>query len=188
MTSSQRNLLLIAAVLAALQFIVKPLLAWQEDVNLTLTLEQGRLERSEQLLVNAERVRQAANDAQAAQQTMLAQFPVATEATLTQIQLQGAIEAVFRKHGLRIEEFSWLTGLQPKNASLSQLRSKLVVSGAMTNIAQAHFELMQSMPTIAQEDIELRQLNRRGSRGGVRLTVMLNVAVQNSDSLEGASS
>lgn len=188
MTSSQRNLLLIAAVLAAVQFIVKPLLAWQDEVIVSLALEQGRLERSELLLANAEAVQQAASDAQAAQQAMLAQFPAATEATLTQIQAQGTIEAVFRKHGLRVEEFSWLTGLQPKNTSLSQLRSKLVVSGAMTDVARAHFELMQSMSTIGQEDIEVRQLNRRGSRGGVRLTVMLNVAVQNSAAQGGASS
>lgn len=178
MTSSQRNLLLVAGILAALQFLVKPLLAWQSDLATELTLEQGRLERSEQLLENAELLQQATTEAKTAEQAMLAEFPAATEVTLTQIQAQGNIEAIFRKHGLRIEEFSWLTGLQPKNASLSQLRSKLVVSGTMDDVARAHFELLQEMPTIAQDGIEVRRLNRRGSRGGVRLTVMLNVAVQ----------
>lgn len=178
MTNSQKRLLVFAAVLAAIQFVVKPLLAWQNEVATEIALQQGRLERSEQLLANAETLTAAAEQAKAVQQTMLAAFPDAQEATLAQIQQQGELEALFREQGLRVEQFSWLTGVLPRSTELAQLRGSITVTGSLTAIANAHYALLKAKPTVVPESIEVRSNSRRGSRGGYRMTMMLNVRLQ----------
>lgn len=177
MTAKQRNLLLIAALLAALQFVVKPLLQWQRQTIDELSLNQARLERSELLLANADSLATHTAAATALEQKMLAQFPQAQEITLTQIQLQSAIETALRSQQTRIDEFSWLTAPEQSGGSLAVMRGKVTFSGDLADIVSAHFALLEQMPTIAYESMDLRNAGRRG-RGGYRLTLMLNVAVQ----------
>ena len=96
MTKSQQQLLWIAAILAALQFGVKPIIAWQNSLITELTLNEARIERSEQLLASEEEINTAANTAATLAEEVREKFPVASESSLLQIELQSAIEAQLR--------------------------------------------------------------------------------------------
>ncbi|RUO62603.1 hypothetical protein [Pseudidiomarina insulisalsae] len=176
MTKSQKQLLWVAAVLAVLQFIVKPVLSWQEEVKTEATLKLERLERSKQLLANADELTAAATTAQTMKEELLAQFPVAVESSMLQIQLQGEIETLLRGQRVRVEQFNWMTGLEPVNSSLQGLRAKVILSGRLPQLVQTHLQLMQQMPTVQHESIEIRGSNTRRSEH--RLTLTLFVPVQ----------
>lgn len=77
---------------------------------------------------------------------------------------------------MRVEQFNWLTGLEPLNSSLQGIRGKLIVSGGLREIMKAHLSLMTKMPTVQHESIEIREANM--GRSGYRLSLTLFVPVQ----------
>ncbi|MDN7126977.1 hypothetical protein J6J34_01120 [Pseudidiomarina sp. 1ASP75-14] len=177
MTSSQRQLLIFAAFLAALQFVVKPILSWQNDLTTELGLTQGQVQRSEQLLSHAEQVIAAHQVAVEQRATIVTSLPNATETTLLQIQMQDQIETLLRTHTVAIDEFNWMTGLQSQGAGIATLNAKVRIAGTIEHVAQAQLALMEQMPFVRQQSIELRPSQRR--RGNVHeLTIILQVAVR----------
>lgn len=177
MTSSQRQLLIVAAFLAALQFVVKPILTWQNDLNTELALTQGQVQRSEQLLEHAEQVISAHQMAIEQRDAIVTSLPVATETTLLQIQMQSQLETLLRGNNVTIDEFNWMTGLQSQSAGIATLNAKVNIVGSLENVARAQLSLMEQMPFVRQQSIELRPSQRR--RGAVHeLTMILQVAVR----------
>ncbi len=185
MTKSQKQLLWIAAILAALQFVVKPVLSWQAELITETQLNLDRLARSEQLLDHADELAASAAAAETARIQLREQFPVAIESSMLQIQLQGELETLLRSKQVRVEQFNWVTGLEPINNSLQGIRAKIMVSGGLQQLIQAHYALMQEMPTAQHESIEIRQANTR--RSGYRLSLTVFIPVQRSAQAGGQS-
>ncbi|WP_411360707.1 hypothetical protein [Pseudidiomarina salilacus] len=183
MTNSQKQLLWVAAILAALQFVVKPILAWQNELQAEVSLNAERLTRSEQLLTNAEELQASAAAAEQVRQELISGYPQAVESSMLQIQLQGELEALLRGQNVRIEQFDWMTGLEPMNSSLQGIRANISISGPLENVMQAHLKLMQDLPTIKHESIEIRRANR--SRTGVRFSMSVHIPVQRAASASG---
>ena len=176
MTKSQKQLLWIAAILASLQFIVKPVLTWQNEMRTETDLQLQQLQRSKQLLANADQLATSAAAAEAARETLRSAFPAAVESSMLQIQLQGDIEALLRSKRVRIEQFDWLTGLEPINSSLQGIRAKVMISGSLPQLMQAHTHLMLQMPTAQHDSLELRESNT--ARRGYRLSLTLFIPIQ----------
>lgn len=176
MTKSQLQLLWIAGVLAALQFIVKPILAWQNETITEVSLSQSRIERSEQLLSHQEEIAQAAADAEAFIQELEQKFPQAKESSMLQIELQSSIEERLRSSNVNLQEFAWLTGLEYGETILASLRARVRFSGDLGGLSKAQFQLLQTMPNMIHESIELRRDSRR--RGAYVMTIQLRVNVR----------
>ncbi|MGQ4276501.1 hypothetical protein ACQ5ES_05590 [Pseudidiomarina sp. E22-M8] len=177
MTNSQKQLLIVAAFLAALQFVVKPVLNWQDELTTELALTQGQVERSEQLLKHAEQVTAAHEAILRQREEVLNALPEVMETTLLQIQMQGTLETLFGKHKVGIVEFNWVTGLQAKSETLATLNAKISLIGTIDNLAQAQLALMQEFPFVRHESIELREAPRQ--RGNYHeLSLLIQVAVR----------
>lgn len=176
MTKSQQQLLWIAGLLAALQFAVKPILAWQDTLITELTLSEGRIERSEQLLLDREAINNAASAATTLAEDVRSKFPLARESSLLQIELQSSIEEQLRAKSVNLQEFAWLTGLQEEPSGLAHLRARVRFSGDISDVTQAQYGLLQAMPNAIHESMELRRDNRR--RGAYVMTLQLRVNVQ----------
>ncbi|CAB0151174.1 hypothetical protein PSI9734_01587 [Pseudidiomarina piscicola] len=177
MTDNQRTLLIVAVFLAAVQFIVKPIVNWQNQVATELALTHGQVQRSEQLLAHAEQVRKAHQNAIEQQQTLIEGMPSAAETTLLQIQLQDRLATLLRKQDIAIDEFNWVTGAQPQTNAISTLNAKVKLAGNIEALAQAQFALMQELPFVQHQSIELRPSQRRRGNN-YELTFLLQVAVR----------
>ncbi|WP_417687818.1 hypothetical protein [Pseudidiomarina sp.] len=184
MTKSQQQLLWIAAILAALQFGVKPIIAWQNSLITELTLNEARIERSEQLLASEEEINTAANTAAALANEVREKFPVASESSLLQIELQSSIEEQLRASQVSLQEFAWLTSLQQDGSGLGHLRARVRFAGDIGRLTEAQFQLQSAMPNAIHESMELRRDNRR--RGAYVMTLQLRVNVQSQQQGGGA--
>lgn len=176
MSKSQQQLLWIAGILAVLQFVVKPLVAWQNDRVTELTLQESRIERSELLLDNQEQIASAAEAATAFARELRENFPRGDEGSMLQIELQSSIEEQLRAGQVTLQEFAWLTNLQPSDSGLAHLRARVRFSGDLSRLTEAQFKLLETMPNAIHESMELRRDNRR--RGAYVMTLQLRVNVQ----------
>lgn len=176
MTKSQQQLLWIAALLAVLQFVVKPILEWRDTIVTELTLNESRIERSEQLLGQQEEISAAVSAAADLEQQLRSKFPAGNESSLLQIELQSSIEEQLRGNNVNLQEFAWLTGVQQETAGLGHLRARVRFGGDIGKLAEAQFKLLEAMPNAIHESMELRRDNRR--RGAYVMTLQLVINVQ----------
>ncbi|RUO56266.1 hypothetical protein [Pseudidiomarina homiensis] len=182
MTKSQQNLLLIAGVLAAIQFMIVPLMEYQDQEHTELRLLEQRLSRSEQLLENQQKVAELAEQVKSNEAQLLEAIPVATDRTVFRIDLQSEIQRVAREHSLRLEEFNWLTESQAVSDTVQVQRAKIRLSGAVSQLAEAHLVMTQQLPSIRYVDFSLRKSNnRRGGRSSdpqMQIELLLEIATR----------
>lgn len=190
MSSSQKRLLIIAAILAAIQFIVVPLMGYQDQQHQELELLKQRLARSEQLLENREEIAELKKALVENQQQMLNAIPEASDKTIFRISLQGDIQAILRKHNVKMNEFNWLTDEQQVSQNVQLQRAKIIIEAPVSQLAQAHFSLTQELPSIRFVDVGLRgtRANGQGTDPRMQLELLLEIATRTATNQAGSAS
>lgn len=182
MSKSQRQLLIVAAILAGIQFVILPLMDYQNQQHDELTLLEQRLSRSEQLLQNQEELKELSAAVQANEEKILAAIPMATDKTMMRIELQGEVQSIARKYSVNVDEFNWLTDSQRVSATVDLQRAKIRLEGPVSQLAQTHLEMTQELPSIRFVDASLTSANNRRSKlkgdPQMRLELILEIATR----------
>lgn len=183
MSTTQQRLLILAAALAAIQFLWLPLMDYQAQQHDELKLLQQRLGRSQELVTHEEELREAAAKARANEALLLEAIPVANERTAYRIELQGEIQNIVRTEQLNLEEFNWLTDAQNVSQNVQLQRAKIRLEGPVSQLAKVHLELTQKLPSIRFVDVSLTPAPSRNRAAAtvepqMRLELLMEIATR----------
>ncbi|WP_258807320.1 hypothetical protein [Pseudidiomarina sp. CB1] len=191
MSSSQQRLLVIAGLLAAIQFLVLPFIEFQNQQHDELALLQQRLTRSEQLLENSDALNKAWETVTANEAALLEAIPAASDKTMHRIAVQGEIQNIARANEITVDEFNWLTDARFVSDTVEVQRVKIRLQGSASQVAKTQVELTQKLPSIRFVDVNLTPYNTR-SRGSaaakepqVRIELLLEVATRTPAAVAG---
>lgn len=177
MSASQARLLIIAGVLAAIQFVVVPLLAYQAELRDELTLVQRQVVRSEALVEQLPVLTIQADKLDAAAQRLANSFPDASNATGFRLEVQDQIQRLLREQGNQVSLFSWLAQPQAAGNGIRVQQARINVSGNFKTLAEGQLQLAQQAPYIRFIDASLRPQNRDpGANKQAELTLIIEVA------------
>lgn len=160
MSSGQRRLLLIAAVLAAIQFIVLPLLAYQTEQIESLTLVERRLGRSENLVAQLDVLQLQATKLNESAQNEFDKFPSAANATVFRLEVQDQIQRTVTAAGGQVSLFSWIAQPSASSSEMIVQQARLTIDGTFSSIATAQLDLTEKLPFVRFIDAQLRPSSR----------------------------
>ncbi|HET8816654.1 MAG TPA: hypothetical protein VFM61_04305 [Pseudidiomarina sp.] len=177
MSASQARLLWIAGILAAIQFVVLPVLHYQAELREELTLVQRQVLRSEALVEQLPVLTLQAEKLAAAAQRVAGAFPDASNATGFRLEVQDQIQRVLREQGNQVTLFSWLAQPQAAGNGIQVQQARVNISGTYKTLAEGQLRLAQQAPYIRFIDASLRPQNRDpGQNKPAELTLIIEVA------------
>ena len=154
------ELVAILSVLLVLQFLVMPLLRWQDEQALQVNLLEKRYAKiSELMMRGSDYVVQfdAVNLAYQAQRDRL--FTVDDEATF-KLQQQVDIENLLAKHNLVVSNFGWNPGIAHDDFDVFIYPAVVRVEGTTFGLMQAMLELESRSDSLLISDFEFRIQNQ----------------------------
>lgn len=177
MSGGQARLLIIAGLLAAIQFVVLPLISYQAELRDELTLLQRQLVRSEALVEQLPVLTLQAEKLDAAARRVADAFPDASNATGFRLEVQDQIQRLLREQGNQVTLFSWLAQPQAAGNGIQVQQARVNISGNFKTLAEGQLQLAQQAPYIRFIDASLRPQNRDpGDNKQAELTLIIEVA------------
>ena len=172
MSSRVRLLLGLAAILAAMRFVVVPWTEAQADVHDRLYAITRQLDRAV-AIVEAGSELQARRDALAAiVRTLAARAPLANPGSEHRVQIQRELRAAVESVGLKLNVFEWVLDGEIEAAGLLFGRVRLQLEGPLRNVAEAHVGIEAGLPNVF-----VRNVSVNVRRGG-RLTSIANATLE----------
>ncbi len=160
MNSRIRLLLGVAAILAALRFVVVPWIDSQDDVRDRLYAVTRQLDRAE-AIVEAGSDLEARRDALAdIVRELAARAPYAERGSEHRVQVQRQLSAAAEAAGCQLKMFEWVLDGELETAGLAFGRVRLRLEGPLRNVAEAHVGLEAGMPHVFVRDMSI--VVRRG--------------------------
>ncbi|PTB83251.1 hypothetical protein C9928_04085 [Pseudidiomarina aestuarii] len=177
MSPSQARLLIIAGLLAAIQFIAVPLVEYQDELRSELSLLQRQVDRSGGLVEQLPVLQVQADKLDAAAKQVAQAFPDASNATGFRLEVQDQIQRLAREHGNQVTLFSWLAQPQAAGNNIQVQQARVNMSGNFRTLAQGQLALAEQAPYIRFIDASLRPQNRNpGANKQAELTLIIEVA------------
>jgi len=148
MSSRVRLLLGLAAILAAMRFVVVPWTEAQADMHDRLYAITRQLDRAA-AIVEAGSELQARRDALAAiVRTLAARAPLANPGSEHRVQVQRELRAAVESVGLKLKVFEWVLDGEIEAAGLIFGRVRLQLEGPLRNLAEAHVGIESGLPHV----------------------------------------
>ena len=148
---SQRNLLILLAVLAGTKFVVLPLISWQSQKLLELNAKSLQVNKASALMENKASLSQARDvvktDVKELQKRFFKNSPN------IKVSIQQEIEDMFALNKVELSQFNWLTDFN-ESGEIRVLSAKLRFSGGTGNMIQTFWEFSRRPELI--EFIETR--------------------------------
>ena len=133
---TKRNLMLFAAVLAAIKFGLLPLLSWQSGKVAELSLKTMKLNKISAMIENQSHAEVAAKRLKG--QVREAAIRFYSDGSRTKLLIQTDIETVFERNQVVINGFSWVSD---STDSLRILRAKVFFTGAAEHMIRTFWDL-----------------------------------------------
>jgi hypothetical protein len=164
-SSRYRTLLAVAAVLAALRFLVVPWIQAQSDARDRLQVLSKRLDRSVGVLQNEQAIRKAAAQLEAALQQARDRFPTSASLESFRLENQQRLGAVVSSGGSRVALFDWVMEGAVPGSGLAYSRMRFQVEGALRDIVRVHGDIEGSLPNLVLRELQISVASPAGSLG-----------------------
>ncbi len=162
MNSRVRLLLVLAAVLTVMRFIVVPWLAAQADMHDRLYAITRQLDRAEAIVAGGSDITSHRDALAAVVQELAARAPLATPGSEHRVLVQRELRAAVESVGLRLTVFEWVLDGEADVAGLAFGRVRLRMEGSLRNLADAHVRIEAGLPNVFIRDLAVNV--RRGGR------------------------
>lgn len=164
MNSRVRLLLVFAATLAVLRFVVVPWVGGQDGAHERLFAVTRQLDRAE-AIVDAGSDLQVRRDAlDAAVQQLAERAPLAEAGAQHRVQVQRELRALVESTGLEVKSFEWVLDGEAEAAGISYGRVRLQLEGPLRKVAEAHVGIEAGLPNVFIRDMSVN-MRRSGGRG-----------------------
>lgn len=154
---SQQKLLMIAAILAALRFVVVPLFDWQAAQLEQLQVATAQLERAIRLKNSAPAQAEQLQQLESAKAELLKEYPVATQSAQFRLQMQQQLQQQFTATGLQVSLFEWLSQENIQNDMLERHYASVDVTGNPALLMQVFSQELARKPWLKVKELRLRQ-------------------------------
>jgi len=172
MSSRVRLLLGLAAILAAMRFVVVPWTEAQADMHDRLYAITRQLDRAA-AIVDAGSELQARRDTLAdVVRTLAERAPLANPGSEHRVQVQRELRAAVESVGLRLNVFEWVLDGEIEAAGLVFGRVRLQLEGPLRDVAEAHVSIEASLPHVFVRDLIVNV------RRGGQLTSIANATLE----------
>ena len=193
MTDIKKHALLLSilALLAVLNFIVVPILDWQNKLIFQISSQQKQVARIRKVL--------KADDGQSSNRQTLATelekieplfFSYATDSAF-KLERQQAFEQLLERHQLTLSTLGWQAMTELQSIALKRYQVKIKFSGQFVDAVAMFIELESGLPWLKIEDFNISsrgtQKEQLGSISSGNLTVNLYMYIRPSmlDNVEG---
>lgn len=186
MESRYRNLLAVAAVLAALRFVLIPWLDLQAEQHDRVQVLTQRLDRAEGVVENREAIKQAVQSIEKQVADLRQRFPTNAQGSAFRLDTQQQVGASVRGAGLTLRSFEWILDGEATDAKLGYARARLQVEGEVRILANwlAIFEAQS--PHVAIRELNFLARNPVTGADGFRGSVSIVADVYRRPLLGGA--
>jgi len=159
-----RLLLIFAATLAVLRFVVVPWVNAQAGTHERLFAVTRQLDRAAAIVDSGSdlQVRRDALDATVRQ--LAERAPLAEAGAQHRVQVQRELRALVESAGLELKSFEWVLDGEAEAAGISFGRVRLQLEGALRNVAEAHVGIEAGLPNVFIRDMTVN-MRRGGGRG-----------------------
>lgn len=171
-------LLGIVAVLAFVRFAVVPWHEYQQSKYQQLDAVTKRLQRSEALVEQQQRLIEMQQQQQQQLATMLTPFPKVTNPSAYRLQLQQQIQQLAEENGVAVTFFDWLSDTPMQVFSLSRGRISLRLKGLAGNIMSTHSLIEQRFPNFIVRDVKANWRNDLTPQSEIELSLLVEVDYQ----------
>lgn len=160
---TQKNLLLTLALLAAMKFLVLPLISWQQDHISEIKGKYRQLTKVSSILDKKSVYRDITSSLAARVASSRGYF--FKDSDLVKLEVQRHIEKIFESNGLAIKGLSWISD---SPGEVRQLRLRVSFSGAQEHMIETFWALAASKKLIRK--VEFRQQFKGISAGELGAT------------------
>lgn len=164
MTATQKKLLVIAAVLAACQFLLLPLIAWQQQTQHATQLTADQIQRINRLIAQQPGLSTTQQQLSATYQQQLSQLARFTDLTTFKLQQQQNWRTLAASDNLRFNAMDWLTEQTYFNEELWLLSGSIDVTGELPDLARFYHYQLQADPAIKLTFIEFALVPQRATQ------------------------
>lgn len=151
----KKQLLLILALLLAIKFVGQPLVEWQNSKVNDVTQASQRLTKMNEVLLGQEQIQQQLAMAKKNNETLKAQFPVASNSSDFRLQAQQRISQLAAEYELSVDMFNWAGDAPVPIEGFTGLALTTEVAGPVLNIAQFHAAVNSELGFLIMETSEL---------------------------------
>ncbi len=162
MSSRVRLLLGLAAVLAAMRFVVVPWAESQAGVHDRLFAITRQLDRAEAMVETGSELKARRDALAAVAAELAARAPLATPGSEHRVQVQRELRAAVESAGLKLNSFEWILDGETGTVGLVFGRVRLQMEGQLRKVAEAHVSIEAGLPHAFIRDLSVNI--RRGGR------------------------
>lgn len=180
--NKQRQLLLLASILAVLQFWVVPALQQQTQQRVQLEQLSNQLARLQGTVNNAPKLHHASAQLPEFYTILTQRFATITEeqpANQVRLNMQQLLQQELTAFGLEVVLFEWLGNTVMVEEGLEQHQLRLVLNGQPPQLMQAYQKVFNSESSFFVQQVEYRQVNtgRRNTNIQGNLTLLLQTLI-----------
>uniref|UniRef100_A0A486XXI6 General secretion pathway protein M n=1 Tax=Rheinheimera sp. BAL341 TaxID=1708203 RepID=A0A486XXI6_9GAMM len=175
---SQTKLLLLAGILALIQFILVPVFDYQTGQVERLEMITGQLYRAERLLNTAD---QTAQDLEQLNEQLVqakAQFSISTKGAPVKLTLQSQLQEALKGYDVEVQLFDWLTESALDDNQLHTYQLNLILQGSPVNLMQAYQQVIAPAAYINPVEMYFSQRQARNETLGV-MRLLINITLVN---------
>ncbi|WP_134053933.1 hypothetical protein [Rheinheimera aquimaris] len=165
-------LLTILAILVLARFVLVPLQQQQQAQYQQLDALTKRLQRSEALLQQKQKLELLQTEQQQYLDQLLQPFPVAANSSQYRLQLQQQLQKLATAQGASVTFFDWLSDTPLQVFNLQRSRVSLRVKGTAANVMLLHTQIEQQFPHFMFRDIKASWRGVLNQQSEIELTLL----------------
>jgi hypothetical protein len=175
MNSRVRLLLGMAAILAALRFIVAPWIAAQGETHDRLFAVTRQLDRAQAIVNAGSEIQERRDELEGVVRELAARAPLATPGSEYRVLVQRELRAAVEAAGLKMSFFEWILDGEAEAAGLVFGRVRLQLEGSLRNVAEAHVSIEAGLPNVFVRDLNVSVRRGGGASSAANATMELDL-------------
>ena len=150
-----RLLMVIAGALAAVKFLLMPLIESQDAAAENLAVLTARLDRATGVVQNQVAIKKAVADFESATTIARRRFPDSPDAQSFRLDAQQSVTALASQSGFAVKSFEWVLDGQVESAQLEFSRARFQIDGPFRQLVTLQATLEARFPNMFVREMNL---------------------------------